>query len=130
MALVGSEQELQRELDLPRGRGRGPNGARRGADFGAREDDLDWVLEIGVIEKIEDLRPELQIQSLADSDLLEQRSVHVNQTRATERSARHVPEGSLSRQQEGPRIEPLIRVLQNHRSFEVGVPVGCGGNTG
>src|SRR5206468_8835310 len=43
--------------------------------------------------------------------------------RATERSARHVPEGPLSRQHEGPRIEPLIRSSQNHRPLKVRIPV-------
>src|SRR6266849_466906 len=125
-----SEQELQRELDLPRGRGRVGKAPRRGAEAVARENDLGRVLEIWVVEKIEDLRPELQLPSFADFDVLEQRSVNVPEVRTTERSARHVPEGPLNRQLEGPRIEPVIYCPQNHRSLKVRIPVGCVGLIG
>src|ERR1700720_365057 len=77
-----------------------------------------------MIEKIEYLRPELQIQSLVDGDSLEQRSVEVGQTWAAQRSARDVAEGTLSRDQEGPRIEVLIRTPQDNWSGEVRIPVG------
>src|SRR5437879_6007056 len=104
-----SEQEFQSELNLPRERGRAGNLPRRGAVVGAGENNFARIREIGVIEKIEDLRPELQLPSLGDSDVLEQRSVNVSEVGATERTARHVPEGPLKRQLEGMRIEPLIR---------------------
>ena len=109
---AGSKQKLQRELDLPRGSGRVGKGSRRGADAGAREIDLSRVREICVIENIEGLHPELQIESFIDSELLEQRSVDVGQVGATDRSARHVPEGPCNRQPEGIRILIVIRCPQ------------------
>src|SRR5712692_735714 len=48
-----SKQELQRELDLPRGRGRVGQGPRRAAEIAARENDLVRVREVRVIENIE-----------------------------------------------------------------------------
>src|SRR5437867_11260472 len=101
--------DLQRELNLARGRGRLFNHARRWADSSARKNDLVRGREIGVIENIEGLRTELQIQFLVDGELLEQRCVEVDQPRAPQRSARHVPESPGSRHQEGHRVEPLIR---------------------
>src|SRR5713101_5258869 len=50
--------------------------------------------------------------------------------RATDRSARHVAEGPWSRQPESPRIPPVIRCPQNHRSLKVRIPVGCVGILG
>src|SRR5439155_23662902 len=76
-----SEYELQSELDLPRGRGRLGNHAGRGANFIAVENDLIGVREIGVIENVEGLGPELQIDCLPDGELLEQRRVEVDQAR-------------------------------------------------
>jgi hypothetical protein len=46
------------------------------------ENDRIRVKEIGVIENIEGLHPELHIHSLGDAKLLEHRSVDVNQARA------------------------------------------------
>ena len=65
-----SEQQLERELDLPRGRGGSCNDSARGAVLGALENNLIRVREIRVIQNIERLGPELQIQSLTDSHLL------------------------------------------------------------
>ena len=81
------EHDLQRELDLSRGRGRLFNHARRWADSSARKNDLVRGREIGVIENIEGLRTELQIQFLVDGELLEQRCVEVDQLRTSQRSA-------------------------------------------
>src|SRR5262249_31161700 len=78
--------------------------------------------EIGVIENIECFGPELQIQSFTDSYPLEQRSVDAEHAGSTERTATHVPERPLGRQHKGSRIEPLIRLPQNHRSFKVRIP--------
>src|SRR5712691_12402199 len=70
------KHELQRELELPRARGRRSDRRRRGgipvAGAVALENDLTREREIGVIENIERFRPELQIESLADPNLLEQ----------------------------------------------------------
>src|SRR5438093_8854988 len=90
-----SELQLQRELDLPRGRGGSVNDAARGAVLGALEENLIRVREIGVIQNIEHLGPELQIQSLTESHPLQQRRVDVEQARTTERTASHVSEGAL-----------------------------------
>src|SRR5712692_8364902 len=100
-----SKQELQRELELPRGPIHLRDETRRGADVGAIENDLSGVREIGVIENIEGFRPELQKQFLVDLELLEQRGVDVNQAWTPQRPARNVPESPLSRYQKGMRIE-------------------------
>src|SRR6266568_6005789 len=76
-----SKQQLQCELELTRGPVGLGNHAGRGADRTAIENDLIRVREIGVIEKVESLRPELQIQFLADGELLEQRHVDIDQAR-------------------------------------------------
>ena len=65
-----SKQELQRELDLPRGRGGICNDPTRRAVGVAQENDFVREREIGVIENIERLGSELQIQSLTDSRFL------------------------------------------------------------
>src|SRR5437868_1734668 len=75
-----SKYQLQRKLKLARGPVRLSNHARRGADSTAIENDLIRVREIGVIENVESLRPELQRQCLGDGELLEQRRVEVDQT--------------------------------------------------
>src|SRR5437899_9175578 len=72
-----SELQLQRELDLPRCRGRRCNDPARRAVLGALEKNLIRVREVGVIQNIERLGAELQIQSLTDSHPLQQRSVDV-----------------------------------------------------
>ena len=79
-----SKHELHRDLDLPRSPDRRGKDPRRGAVATAGESDWIRVREIGVIEKVEGLCPELQIQSLIDSDLLEEGSVDVDQVRAAE----------------------------------------------
>ena len=69
-----SEQQLQRELDLPRGGGRLRNLAGRTAiavvGAVALENDLIRQSEIGVIENIKRFRPELQCHALPDGDPL------------------------------------------------------------
>src|SRR5438093_4041660 len=125
-----SKQELQRELDLTRRCRRAVNGPDRGAVLGARENHLIRVCEIGVIENIERLSAELHIQSFTDSDPLQERRVHVEHARATQRPASHVPEGTLGRQDKGSRIEESIGCSQNHRPLEVGIPVRYVGITG
>src|SRR5437660_9704705 len=72
-----SELQLERELDLPRVRGGRCNDRARGAVLGALEENLIRVREIGVIQNIEHLGPELQIQSLTDSHPLQQGRVDV-----------------------------------------------------
>src|SRR5439155_13027203 len=117
------KQQLQRKLDLPRGRGRSCNDRARGAVFAALEKNLVRVREIGVIHNIEHLGPELQIQSLTDSHPLQQRRVDVEQTRTTQRTASHVSEGPLERQHEGVAVEPLIGFPQNQLPLKVRIPV-------
>src|SRR5438132_5903704 len=124
-----SENQLQRELDLSRGRGRICNDPTRRAVIAARENNLIRVREIGVIQNIERLGAELHIQSLADSYPLQERRVDIEQARTTQRSARHVAEGALDRQHEGSRIEPLIRSPQNYRPLKIRIPVGYVGIT-
>src|SRR3989442_13307180 len=69
-----SELQLQRELDLPRGRGGIYNDPARGAVLVALENHFVRVREIGVIQNIERLGTELQIQSLTDSHPFQERS--------------------------------------------------------
>src|SRR2546425_11328608 len=64
-AAIESEQQLQRELDLSRGRCGVCDDPARGAVVGALENNLIRVREVGGIQKIEYLRTQLQIQSLA-----------------------------------------------------------------
>src|SRR2546428_7606179 len=68
LLVAHSEQQLQRELDLPRGRCGVCDDPARGAVVGALENNLIRVREIGVIQNIEYLRTELQIQAFAHSD--------------------------------------------------------------
>src|SRR5712691_10105132 len=127
------EQQLQRELKLPRARGRLVDLARRRAVRGTGtvsiESDRIRQREIGVIQNIEHLRPQLQIQSLADSDPLEKRSVDADQTGAAELTPPRVAKGARNRHLEGPRIVPLIRRPQNHFPVEIRIPVGYIGVT-
>src|SRR5437773_5544014 len=123
LLVAQSEQQLQRKLDLPRCRGRRRDDAARGAVLVALEKNLIRVREIRVIQNIERLGAELQIQSLTDSHSLQQRGVEHEQARGSQRSARHVPEGSLERQHEGFRIEPLIGFSHNQLPLKVRIPV-------
>src|SRR5881628_484019 len=124
------ELQLQRELDLPRGRGSLLNDPARGAVCGAVEDNLIRVPQIRVIQNIERLGTELQIQSLTDSHSLQERGVDHEQAGATQRAAPYVSEGPLGRQHKGSRIEPLIRLPHNHLSLEVRIPTRYVGITG
>src|SRR5438034_8207476 len=123
LLVAQSEQQLQRELDLPRCRGRRRNDSARGAVLGTLEKNLIRIREIRVIQDIESLGAELQIQSLTDSHSLQQRGVEHEQARSSQRSARHVPEGSLERQPERFRIEPLIGSSHNRLSLKAAIPV-------
>src|SRR5439155_11226357 len=123
-----SELQLERELDLPRGRGRIYNHPARGAVLVTLEKNLIRVRQVGVIQNIERLSPKLQIQALTDSHPFQERSVDHEQTRPAQRSARHVPKGSLERQHEGPAIEPLIGFPHDQLPLKVGIPVRYFGN--
>ena len=70
-----SELQLQRELDLPRGRGGRGNDPAQWAVLGALENNLIRIREIRVIQNIERLSAELQIQSLTDPQSLQERRV-------------------------------------------------------
>src|SRR5262249_58140655 len=81
---------------------------------------------------------ELQIEGLTDLHPFEERRVEREQSRTAQCSTCHVAEGPLGRQHEGSRIEPLIRLPQNHWAMEVRIPIGyvrligvaCPGNIG
>src|SRR5882762_6362355 len=93
-----SEQQLQCELELPRGCGRICNGAGRLAvavvGAVALEDHLIREREISVIQNIERFRPELQSHALPNGDPFKQGRVDVEQARAAVRTASCVPEGA------------------------------------
>jgi hypothetical protein len=125
-----SEEQLQCELDLPRGRCGIVNDPARGAVVAARENYLVREREIGMIQNVEQLGPELHVQSFTDSDPLQERRVHIEQARPTQRSARHVSERSLERKHERSRIKPSIGFSQNHRPFEIRIPARYVGITG
>src|SRR2546426_12344421 len=109
---IRSEQQLQRELDLPRGRGRIGNLAGRLAIAVVRgvalEDDPIRVREIRAIEHIERFGAELQRLALPDGYPLEEGRVDAEQARAAERTASRVPEGSGGRHREGTGIKPVV----------------------
>ena len=128
----GSELEPQRELNLAAvsGRNRIGNGPCRRADvIAARENNQIGMTKVRVIERVEDLRPKLQIQSLFQRNPFEQRSIYVPHARSSKLVAPHVPKGSGRRRKEGVRIEISAGLLepvhtQNHFALEVGIPVG------
>jgi len=127
------KHQLQGKLELPRGRRRRnlPGRVAIGV-FGAvaNKNDRIRVEEIRVIEEIERLRPELQVKSLVDTELLEKRSVGVDQTGSPDRPARDVPKGSGNRQDEGLRIEPMIHGPQNRVPVKGRIPTGHVGDIG
>lgn len=66
------KQDLRRELPLPRGEGRSDAAKRRAADVAVRR------LEIGLVEQMERLGPELQARAFApESELLVQTEVEL-----------------------------------------------------
>src|SRR3989442_15152393 len=102
-----SDLEPQPELNLaavPGSSGPGNDPCRR-ADVSAREDNEIGCIKVRVIQNVEDLRPELQIQSLFQGNPFEQRSIHVEHARSAELTAPCVTEGSSQRHQEGIGIE-------------------------
>src|SRR5215471_16948871 len=76
-----------------------------------------------MIEDVESLRPELERSFFIDPELLEQRRVEIGQPRSAELSTPDVPESPGGWHKKSSRIEPLIRLAQNHRSVKVGIPV-------
>jgi len=134
----GSEQELERELNLPRGGGRRGDHSLWGADAAcgasepirarraivASEHNRIGVREIGLIENVEELGPKLQGPLLADLELLEKWGVHVDQPRASECSARNIAERPGKRDQERVGVEPLIGFSQYYRPAKVRIPIG------
>src|SRR5882762_8657588 len=107
-----SEQQLQCELELPRGCGRICNGAGRLAvtvvGAVALEDHLIREGKIDAIQNIERFRAKLQSDVLPDGDPLEQGCVDVEQARAAEGTAPRVPESAGNRHLEGTGIEPAV----------------------
>src|SRR5437867_8117767 len=125
---IRSELQPQRELNLP------PVSVRSGAgndaccrtDARARKDNEIGGIKVRVIQNVEDLRPELQIQSLFQRNPFEERRIYVEVARSPELAAPDVSEGSGHRQQEGVGIvveAGLLELLysQNRVSFEVGI---------
>ena len=55
-------------------------------------------------------------------NFLKNEVVDVDQTRSSDRPARHVPKRARSWQHEGIWIEPVIHASQNHRSVKVWIP--------
>src|SRR5260370_20877067 len=100
-----SEQELQRELNLPRGVGRLGDHPRRRAEISAREGHGIGQREVCAIQHVESLDPELQPVLFGETEVLEQRRVKIGEPRSNEGSARHVTECAGKRQRESIRIE-------------------------
>src|SRR5438445_5500878 len=122
--VVSLEHQLQRHLKLARSRCRAGNDPSRGTNAGACENSNGWLPKVGAIEDIEGLRPELQIPSLVDGDLLEHRHVQLDQVGSQKLVATRIPKRPGSREQEGVGIEPLVGSPQNNRTAEGRVPVG------
>src|SRR5262249_15950804 len=118
-----SEQQLQRELELSRGRRRICNLARRLAiavvGAVALEDNLVRKREINVIQNIKRFRAELQRHALPDRNPLNQGRVDVEPAPAAERTPSNVPERAGCRHREGTRIEPVFNRPQNHWALKV-----------
>src|SRR5262249_26807069 len=130
LSATGSEQQLERELDLTR-RCRGiVNGSARGAALSTLENRLIRVRAVGVIENIERLSAGLHIQSFTISDTLQERRIDIEQARLAQRPASDVPEGPMGRNHKRSRIEEPIGCSQNNRSFKVRIPVRHIGITG
>src|SRR5579864_5428022 len=84
---IGSKQEPQGELDLPRSRRRRCDNPCGGAIVTPQKNHRVWLPEVGVIEKVECLRSKLQGPSLVDGEFLEERGVEVKESRAGEGAA-------------------------------------------
>src|SRR5262249_5652323 len=122
------EHQPQRELDLPRGRGRRRNLAGRVANAVvgavALPNDPIRVREIRMIENIEHFRAELQIHAFPAGNPLEQGRVDVNQRRGTERSRSRVAGGARSRPLGGTAIEPAVHSARNFLPLKAWIQVG------
>ena len=66
-----SEHELQRELDLARGRSRARDDPGIGVYIAPREDHRIGFCKVRMIENVEGLRSKLYTPPLIDADLLE-----------------------------------------------------------
>ena len=113
-----SEHELQRELDLARGRGGAGDDPCRGVDGAPREHNRVRFRKVRVIENVESLRSKLQSPPLIDADLFDQRGVEGGQARPDDGPARHVPESPVGRRHERFRVKPFVRPSRNHRPAE------------
>src|ERR1700686_2857780 len=82
-----SKDQLEAELNLPRRRRRGGYHPSRRADGAAGKDGRVRSAEIRVIERVEELRSELQSSPLGERDVFEEREVQLRQPRAIERPA-------------------------------------------
>src|SRR5205809_7887593 len=111
---IRSELQPQRELNLP------PVSVRSGAgndaccrtDARARKDNEIGGIKVRVIQNVEDLRPELQIQSLFQRNPFEQRSIHVEHAWSAELASPRAPEGSGQRHRKGIGIEIAAGLLE------------------
>src|SRR6516162_4242716 len=108
-------------LDLTRGGGSAGDNARRSGDSRGRKYNQIGGVEVGPVQKVEDLSAKLQAQPLTKRSVLDGREVPGCQTGAIQVVPRGVaPEPAVGwRLQEDGRIEPLRGCAENGIPSEV-----------
>src|SRR5436189_887891 len=96
-----SEVELQSELHLPLGLGRGDLAERRSSQA------IAYLCEHGRVGNIERLRAELEPPGLGDRDSLLQREIDISNAGVADNTLAGVAEGSRRLGYEVGRVEPL-----------------------
>ena len=112
-------QQLQAELNLPRGRGRRGNDARRCGrqhSRGRREDDRVRIVEIGAIENIEQLGPELKVEPLREQEFFGHGEIGFREAGSLQEIARRGAVRVGQRLNERVRVEILPRAALDDRA--------------
>ncbi len=98
---VMSEQQLQPKLNVARVAGGGDPAEGWGAEEVVRQ------IEVGVVEEVEGLGPELKSHALSQSGVLHQRHVHTLKSWSLQNISSGVAECSRCREGESGSVEPL-----------------------
>ncbi len=109
MPLFSLEGNLQRQLDLARG-GHGaadatdatPNGSTAGEDIGR------WMSEVGMVDDVEELGPELHSDLFAQIKPFGDTEIQLDDSITTYGRAAQITIGSPQRQLKDTRIKPTI----------------------
>src|ERR1039457_796114 len=103
MATAYLEDNLHRKLNPPWVLGRDYLPERR------RSHEIIRQIEIRAVQKIEEFRPKLQVEPLADGGVLDNREVHCPQAWAVQDVAARIAKVPIRRGRERRRVEPLPR---------------------